>query len=222
MDWLSRRYHIPGRQYNGGGMIDPLTETTGLVLAGGESRRMGGLDKGLVTLADRPMVRFVLDRLAPQVASILINANRNLDLYAAEGHAVVPDIVDGYLGPLAGMASGLKAAKTEYVLCVPCDCPLLPQDLAQRMATALMTADAELAVASDGDRLHPVFTLLKRAALPSILAFLDEGERKIDKWFARHTLAVADFSDQPESFLNVNRPEERARLERQLAGGGDD
>lgn len=200
-------------------MIDPLTEITGLVLAGGESRRMGGHDKGLVTLAGRPMVRFVLDRLAPQVASILVNANRNLELYASEGYAVVPDIVGDYLGPLAGMASGLQAAKTEYLLSVPCDCPLLPRDLALRMAAAIGQDGAELAVASDGDRMHPVFTLLKRTALPSILAFLDAGERKIDKWFAEHEIAIADFSDQPGSFLNVNRPEERANLERQL---GDD
>ncbi len=181
---------------------------TGLILAGGAARRMGGGDKGLTELAGKPLIEYALARLAPQVDALIINANRNVARYADYGHPVVTDQRQGFQGPLAGMASGLKAAETEFMVCAPCDSPLLPEDLVERLFQQLREQDAELSVAHNGERLQPVFTLMRAALADSLLAFLDGGGRKIDQWFQRHQLAVADFSDQPAAFSNVNSPEE--------------
>ena len=181
---------------------------TGLILAGGAARRMGGGDKGLTELAGKPLIEYALARLAPQVDALIINANRNVARYADYGHPVVTDERQGFQGPLAGMASGLKAVETEFMVCAPCDSPLLPEDLVGRLFRQLREQDAELSVAHNGERLQPVFTLMRAALADSLLAFLDGGGRKIDQWFQRHQLAVADFSDQPAAFSNVNSPEE--------------
>ena len=181
---------------------------TGLILAGGAARRMGGGDKGLTMLAGKPLIEYALARLAPQVDALIINANRNAARYADYGHPVVADERQGFQGPLAGMASGLKAAETEFMVCAPCDSPLLPEDLVGRLFRQLREQDAELSVAHNGERLQPVFTLMRATLADSLLAFLDGGGRKIDQWFQRHQLAVADFSDQPAAFSNVNSPEE--------------
>lgn len=169
---------------------------------------MGGGDKGLTELAGKPLIEYALARLAPQVDALIINANRNVARYADYGHPVVTDQRQGFQGPLAGMASGLKAAETEFMVCAPCDSPLLPEDLVGRLFRQLREQDAELSVAHNGERLQPVFTLMRAALADSLLAFLDGGGRKIDQWFQRHRLAVADFSDQPAAFSNVNSPEE--------------
>jgi molybdopterin-guanine dinucleotide biosynthesis protein A len=195
-------------------------QITGVVLAGGRGTRMGGADKGLVLFDGRPMVEHVIARLRPQVGSLFINANRNRDLYASFGYPVIADLVGGYLGPLAGIAAGLSAATTPFVVTAPCDSPLVAADLVARLGDALVREDAELAVADDGERQHPVFLLLRRELLPSLLAFLDAGERKIDRWFARHRVATASFRDEPEGFVNVNDAAERAALEARLHSGG--
>lgn len=189
---------------------------TGVILAGGRGSRMGGEDKGLVVLNGRPMVEHVMARLRPQVGQVVVSANRNHDRYAALGVSVVPDLLADYQGPLAGMASALQTAQTPYLVTVPCDSPLIGPDLVARLAQALEREQADIAVAHDGERTHPVFLLLKRALLPSLLAFLDAGERKIDRWFARHRLATADFRDCPEAFVNVNDPDERRAVEARL------
>lgn len=198
----------------------PRDQITGVILAGGRGQRMGGVDKGLVALGGKPMVALALDALRPQVGTILINANRNIDEYAAFGHEVVSDGFEGFLGPLAGLASAMQAAKTDYLLTVPCDSPLLAGDLAARLYAALRGNDADISVAHDGERLHPVFALLKRPLLPSLLDYLSEGGRKIDVWFARHALAIADLRDRADTFINVNSPEERAALEARLTVAG--
>ena len=190
---------------------------TAIVLAGGRASRMGGMDKGLVELAGRPMIAHVLARLAPQVTHVLINANRNLERYAAFGWPVVPDEETGFLGPLAGLAVGLGAARTPLVLTAPCDCPLLAPDLASRLHSALENEAADIAVPFDGERLQPVFALVRCELAQSLADYLAGGDRKIDRWFGRHRLARVDFSDRPENFVNVNDPEERAALERRLA-----
>ncbi|HUG97607.1 MAG TPA: molybdenum cofactor guanylyltransferase MobA [Gammaproteobacteria bacterium] len=190
---------------------------TAIVLAGGRATRMGGIDKGLVELGGRPMIAHVLAVLAPQVERVLINANRNLDRYAEFGWPVVPDEDTGFLGPLAGLAAGLRAAVTPLVLTAPCDCPLLAPDLAARLYSALDAERAEIAVPFDGERLQPVFALVRRELGDSLAAYLGGGERKIDRWFAQHRLARVDFSDRPETFVNVNDPDERAALELRLA-----
>jgi molybdenum cofactor guanylyltransferase len=198
----------------------PRDEITGLVLAGGRGSRMGGVDKGLVALNGRLMVEHVLARLQPQVGALLINANRNRERYAALGVPVVADQAGDYLGPLAGMASGLQAASTPYVVTAPCDSPRIAFDLVARLAAALVAQQADLAVAHDGERAHPVFLLLKRALAGDLSDFLAGGGRKIDQWFARHRVALAYFHDNPDAFVNVNSAEERAALEARLARYG--
>jgi molybdenum cofactor guanylyltransferase len=195
----------------------PRPPITGIVLAGGRATRMGGMDKGLVELAGQPMIARVLARLAPQVDHILVNANRNMDRYAAFGWPVVPDSDTGFLGPLAGLVAGLRASETPLVLTVPCDSPLVAPDLAKRLYEAMDREGAEIAVAFDGEWLQPVFMLVHRKVLESLEGFLAQGGRKIDRWLEQHPLARADFSDRRESFVNVNDPSERQALETQLA-----
>ena len=198
----------------------PVDDIALAVLAGGQGRRMGGEDKGLVEVAGRPMVAHVLDRLRPQAGVLLINANRNREHYAEiTGCRVVADREDGFAGPLAGMASAMEAASTRFLLTAPCDAPLVSERLGPRLYRALVDERAELSVAHDGARLQPVFALIGCSLLDSLLAYLRSGERKIDRWYARHRMARADFSDAPECFSNINTPEERAALEDALTGG---
>lgn len=199
----------------------PAEQVTGVVLAGGRGRRMGGEDKGLVGIAGRPMVLRVIEGLRPQVGALLISANRNQSRYAEmTGCRVVTDLHPDYAGPLAGMASAMAAAGTRFILTSPCDAPLLPADLGPRLYRALADQDSEIGVAHDGERIQPVFALLDRALLGSMLACLDSGERKIDRWYARHRMAKADCSDLARAFANVNSPEDRTAIERALGEGG--
>lgn len=198
----------------------PLQDITGLVLAGGLARRMGGIDKGLVAVGGKPMVEHALAALRPQVGRMMINANRNLDTYAGYGVPVIPDTIEGFQGPLAGIFSGLAAATTRYLLTVPCDSPLVAPDLAACMFRALETEGADLAVAHDGRRQQPVFLLLRRELAPDLQAYLAGGDRKIDLWLARHKVAEADLSHRPDTFVNVNDEEEQRRVEALLATGG--
>jgi len=185
-------------------------QITGLVLAGGQGRRMGGVDKGLVLLDGRPLVAHVLERLAPQVADVLINANQNLERYAGFGMPVVPDAVGGFAGPLAGLHAGLARATRELVVTVPCDSPFLPNDLVARLAAAQAAHDAQLAVAKTFDQPHPVFALVKRGVLPHLAAFLEAGGRKIDAWYATLNVIEVPFDDEAEAFRNINTADELA------------
>jgi len=183
-------------------------DVTGIVLAGGQGRRMGGVDKGLVLLDGRPMVTHVIERLAPQVGPILVNANQNADAYAALGHPVVPDAVGGYAGPLAGLHAGLSRASTPFVVTVPCDSPFLPPDLVARLADGLVHRGAALAVARTFDQPHPVFALVRRDVLPNLSAFLDAGGRKIDTWYASLAVVEVPFDDCAAAFRNINTRDE--------------
>ena len=179
---------------------------------------MGGEDKGLVEIAGRPMAAHTIDALRPQSAEVIVNANRNADAYrAVTGCRVIADTVGGFAGPLAGMASALEASDTRLLLTAPCDSPLVTKDLGPRLHAAMARHGAEIAVAHDGERMQPVFALIGRALLCDLLAFLAAGERKIDAWYATRHAVTADFSDILDTFLNVNTPQERDRLERQLA-----
>jgi molybdenum cofactor guanylyltransferase len=189
---------------------------TAVILAGGRGKRMGGQDKGLLSLAGQPLVTHLIHALQPQVGSLLINANRNKAVYKTLGWPVVSDQVGEFFGPLAGMLAALAVANTPYVLSVPCDSPLLVGDYAQRMYQALLQQSAELSVAHDGNRLQPVFALLSISLGPSLQTYLAAGERKIDRWFAQHRMAVVDFSDAPSMFRNINSPEELATLASEL------
>ena len=188
-------------------------DVTGVILAGGQARRMHGQDKGLVLLNNKPMIEYVIKSLKPQVGELFINANRNLEKYAAYGFDIVSDELSGYHGPLAGMASALNKVTTPYMLTTPCDSPFMVDDLAERLINALETNDADISVAHNGERMQPVFCLIKKELLPSINDFLNEGERKIDKWFNQHKLAIADFSDKPKTFDNLNTIEDIQSIE---------
>lgn len=194
-------------------------QVTGVILAGGRARRMGGEDKGLVEIAGRPMVAWILERLAPQVDAVLINANRNQDRYAALGVPVVGDTMPDFAGPLAGMAAALAQAATPWIATVPCDGPFLPADLVSRLQAACERERAEIAVAHDGERMQPVYALIPAALRGSLEGFLQAGERKIDLWYARHRLALADFSDRRDTFVNINTPQERDAVELRLRPG---
>ena len=156
-------------------------QITGVVLAGGLGRRMGGTDKGLQELRGQPMVHWVIERLAPQVDELLINANQNGERYAAFGHRVVPDQIPGFAGPLAGLHAALATATHPLVATAPCDSPFLPADLISRLFSALTAADADLAVAKTFDQAHPVFCLCQRSVLPHLTEFLESGGRKVDR-----------------------------------------
>jgi len=191
-------------------------QISGLILAGGRGSRMGTVDKGLQSFRGEPMVQTVLQRLAPQVTQVMINANQNLERYAAFGLPVWPDEKTGFAGPLAGLHAGLCHCDTDYLLSVPCDSPFLPSDLAMRLATALQTKNAELAfaVTGRGDTLqsHPVFCLLKTALLPQLAAYLDGGGRKVEAWFKSVNSCAVSF-DEEAAFANINTIDELQRLQ---------
>ena len=184
------------------------TKITGVLLAGGQGRRMGGVDKGLVTLKGRPMAEWVLERLLPQVNELLINANQNGERYADFGYPVFPDQIDGFAGPLAGLHTALTKAAHPLVLTVPCDSPFLPDDLVARLHKALQAQNADLAVAKTFDRSHPVFCLCRRQVQPHLEAFLQEGGRKIDRWYSSLNVVEVPFDDEAEAFENINTREE--------------
>ena len=183
-----------------------MNGVTGIVLAGGQGRRMGGVDKGLQLLRDKPMVAHVIGRLAPQVDEILINANQNLEAYGRFGYRVVPDAIGGFAGPLAGLHAGLGAAKYSLALTVPCDSPFLPADLFSRLKDKLQKND--LAVAKTGDQPHPVFSLVRVAVLEHLSKFLSAGGRKIDAWYSTLKIVEVPFDDEADAFRNINTREE--------------
>lgn len=188
-------------------------QITGVVLAGGLGRRMGGTDKGLQELRGQPMVHWVIERLAPQVDELLINANQNGERYAAFGHRVVPDQIPDFAGPLAGLHAALSAAMHPLVATAPCDSPFLPADLISRLFSALTAANADLAVARTFDQAHPVFCLCRRSVLPHLTEFLESGGRKIDRWYSTLNIVEVAFDDEADAFENINTREELGRFE---------
>lgn len=196
-------------------------QVTGVILSGGRATRMGGTDKGLIPINGRPMISWVIDVLRPQVADVLINANRNLDRYAELGCPVIDDGDREFRGPLAGVASGMRAAASKYVAFAPCDSPLVCSDLVARLHEALSSARTRIAVAHDGERLQPVFALLECSLLEDLMRYLDGGGRKIDRWYDEHGYACADFSDVVGSFANINAPDEKRALEARLERRAD-
>ena len=189
---------------------------TAVILAGGRAQRMGGQDKGLLDLQGKPLIEHIIKVLRPQVDNIIINANRNQDRYAQYGYPVVSDIIGEYFGPLVGMASGMQNAQTEYVLTVPCDSPLLPENLVSTLYNSLQKDQAELSVAHDGERMQPVFALLRCDLLPHLLRYLEAGGRKIDTWYAQHHTALADFSNCANAFMNINSLNDQLTIEQYL------
>jgi molybdenum cofactor guanylyltransferase len=197
-------------------------EITGVILAGGRGSRMGGADKGMQNFNGIPLALHTLMRFGPQVGEVLINANRNLSAYESFGVPVWPDALPDYAGPLAGFLTGLEHCETPYLATVPCDTPLFPGDLVARLAEALEREQAEIAMAAareeDGQlRNQPVFCLLRRELLESLVRFTHGGGRKIDAWTAQHkTVAVAfdQPGDDPRAFFNANTLAELHQLEK--------
>jgi molybdenum cofactor guanylyltransferase len=183
-----------------------MSAVSGIVLAGGQGRRMGGVDKGLQRLRGKAMIEWVLERLAPQVGEIIVNANQNVERYASFGHRVVQDEITGFAGPLAGLHAGLKAARHALAVTVPCDSPFLPADLVSRLLDGL--GDNDLAVAKTGEQAHPVFALVRRDALASLESFLAGGGRRIDAWYAGLKTVEVGFDDEADAFRNINTIEE--------------
>jgi molybdopterin-guanine dinucleotide biosynthesis protein A len=199
---------------------------TGLILAGGRGARMGGIDKGLQNFNGTPLTLHTLMRLQMQEAEplsqIMVVANRNLSAYESFGVQVWPDSTDGFAGPLAGFLTGLERCETDLLLTVPCDSPLFPLNLAQRLLDTLISADADIAVAAareeDGSvRAQPVFCLMRVTLLESLVKFMQSGGRKIDAWTALHKTVLTPFDSSdvdPRAFFNANTLEELHRLEK--------
>ena len=197
---------------------------TGIVLAGGRGSRMGGVDKGLQLYNGTALAKHAIEQLQPQVGHLLINANRNLDIYQAWDLPVSADVLmDGitdFAGPLAGFLIGLQHCKTPYLMTVPCDTPRFPSDLVSRLADALSQQDAEIAMVSSPDeegvlRHQPVFCLMKRDLVESLKTFTDAGGRKIGAWAAQHKLVRINFNevyDDPKAFYNANTLEDLQQL----------
>lgn len=192
------------------------SQITGIILAGGRGTRMGAVDKGLQTFRDAPMALHALMRLAPQVGYIMINANRNIAPYEAFGVPVWQDEIAGFAGPLAGLHTGLSHCDTEYLVTVPCDSPFLPADLVARLAAGLEESNADVAIAVTGTgetrQPHPVFCLVKSSLLPHLTQYLQEGNRKFDKWYSTLRAVEVPFDDE-NAFRNINTLDELRQYE---------
>lgn len=197
------------------------SQITAVILAGGQGRRLGGQDKGLVEYQGKQLIQHVLDTIVPQVDNVLINANRNQELYSEFGHPVISDDLNDFQGPLAGFAIAMQACETDYILTMPCDGPNLSDDYVARLIAESETSSfvdcgvnnkQTIIVAHDGDRLQPVHALIPISLIESLLAFLNNGDRKIDLWYAENTMITADFSDKPDIFFNVNTEEQRQQI----------
>lgn len=196
---------------------DHRSEITGVILAGGLARRMGRIDKGLITINTRPLIEYVIDTLRPQVNSLIVNANRNREVYEGYGFPVIADGYADFQGPLAGMSSCMEVVKTPYILTVPCDSPFIPADLAYRLYRRLKRGRADICVASNGRRMQPVFALIKVKLRERLLGYLERGERRIEKWYLEQNTVSEDFSDAKQTFININTPEKLSMVEKIVA-----
>ena len=183
-----------------------ISDITGVVLAGGRGTRMGGADKGLLSLAGKPLIAHVIARLAPQVATLIISANRNLDAYRQFGLPVLGDRIADYCGPLAGLHSAMSVIDTDWLISAPCDTPFVPLDYVSRMCAAIDQQAA--AVAHDGERLQAGFCLLHRDLLPQLVTALDAREFAVHKFLHKVQAVHVDFNDAAQAFRNINTPEE--------------
>jgi len=190
------------------------TRTLGaVILAGGLARRMGGVDKGLIKVAGKPMVQYALECVQPHVSDLVINANRNIEQYSQFGVPVVPDNLAGHQGPLAGLSAAMATMNTDVVLMCPCDSPFIEEELVVALLQSFNQGDHDIAVAHDGERLQPVFCAVRQNAKNSLDSFLLSGERKIDKWFAAHTVHAVNAEAFLNSFVNINTEDERLKAE---------
>ena len=194
---------------------------TGLILAGGRATRMGEIDKGLQPFHGYPLVIHVVTRLAPQVGTLLINANRHREIYQQLGYRVVGDVIGDYAGPLAGLHAGLAACETDYLVAVPCDAPFLARDLVARLGERMSSGSSaelrndpiDVAYATTASGRHPVFCMMRRAVAPALAAFIEEGGRSVNAWVDRMNGIAVSF-DHEDAFRNLNTLEELRDAER--------
>lgn len=193
--------------------MNSQTKVTGVILAGGLARRMNKQDKGLVSFKGRPMVSYAIAALAPLVDHIVINANRSSEQYRQFGWPVVADQTDGFEGPLAGVLASMTHADADVLLVIPCDSPLIKAEHLQKLLVARAENDADVAVAFDGERLHPVFLAIKTTLKTSLQDYLASGQRKMAVWLEQQNMVQVDFSNEPEIFSNINTMAELSALE---------
>lgn len=190
-------------------MLQP-TQTTWVILAGGQATRMGGDDKGFIELNHKPLIQHVIERLKPQTDRIFINANRNQSRYQAFA-PVFADHIEGFQGPLGGMHAALNHIETDWVGFVPCDSPNISFDLVERFCRSV-DESSDIWVAHDGHHPQPVFALCHKRVLPALTTFLQRGERKMGLFFSQNRSRYVDFSDSPQCFVNLNTPQELAQF----------
>ncbi|MEJ2061394.1 MAG: molybdenum cofactor guanylyltransferase MobA [Gammaproteobacteria bacterium] len=187
---------------------NPSARVTAVILAGGRGSRMHGQDKGLLALDGRPLVEHVLERVRPQVDEVVISANRNLDRYASYNLRVVPDVVHGHPGPLAGLLSAMRQIDDGLIQLVPCDSPAVSRQLVARLKTPLLENAARIALPDDGVRLQPLFSLLDVSLRENLEHAVRRGELKAVRWMTDQKHIQVDFSDTAGSFINLNTPDE--------------
>lgn len=198
--------------------MDIQTKVTGVILAGGLARRMNNQDKGLISFKGQPMVSYAIAAMSTIAGQTIINANRNIVEYQQFGLPVVSDQTNSFDGPLAGVLTAMLFAETGILLVMPCDSPLVKAGHLQKLLSARAENDDDVAVAFDGERLHPVFLAIKTTLRSSLQEYLLSGQRKIDLWLAQHKMVKADFSAEPEIFININTLTELSDLEAQDEG----
>ncbi len=193
--------------------IKPFADVTAIILAGGQGKRMGGVDKGLQLFQGRPLVVHILERLQKQVGHILISANRHIDRYQRYGYPVYPDSIAGFPGPLAGFLTGLQHCQTSYLATVPCDTPFIHDRLIERLRSVLDASGDDIAVATTEDsgvqKIQSVFTLMKSHLGNSLSAYLKDGGHKLDRWFATLKTVAVPFTEK-DTFININTVKELA------------
>lgn len=195
--------------------MDKQTKVTGVILAGGLARRMNNQDKGLIQFKGLPLVSYAIAAMGVVVGQTIINANRNIAEYQAFGLPVVCDQTDNFDGPLAGVLTAMMFAKTGILLVMPCDSPFFRANHLQKLLSSRSQSDADVAVAYDGQRLHPVFLAIKTDLMPNLQDYLRSGQRKVDIWLEQQKMVKADFSPEQEIFTNINSMSELADLETQ-------
>lgn len=184
-------------------------DVTLLILAGGQGRRMGGVEKAWLDWQGEPIIKRICSKFAPQCAEVLISCNRELERYKTLGHHLCSDAMEfSDAGPLAGLEAAQSLLQTELLLVIPCDSPCPPNDLLNRLKQALLENEADISFAHDGTRAQFLFCLVKKAALASLNRYLSNGGRSVNGWFEERKVLAIDFSDCRDAFLNVNQPQD--------------
>lgn len=195
-------------------------EITAVILAGGQARRMGYADKGLLKVAGHPLIEYVIKRIKPQVNHIIINTNRSIEAYRGFGYPIIEDFDNSQRGPLIGIVSVLRQSRANYLLILPCDAPLLPIDLVKQLSTEFLKKQVDLCIAHDGHRIQPLFSLMRRSLLTHIEDCLDHQHYGVEKCLLASNHAIVHFNND-DAFSNLNEPQHIRLLEQRWLKSGD-